>query len=97
MLKRSIDLVNLYGPTETTIWSTARLYRSSAPPANPWVDLGRPFANERLFILDSSLRPVPVGATGELWVGGAGLARGYLNRPELTSARFSRNAFRAHL
>ncbi|GAA0993661.1 hypothetical protein GCM10009555_084700 [Acrocarpospora macrocephala] len=77
-------LLNMYGPTETTIWSTL-----ADIPLNPdRVRIGRPLANTQLLILDDNLDPVPRGVPGELYIAGAGLARGYLNRPELTAERF---------
>ncbi|MBO0883146.1 MAG: amino acid adenylation domain-containing protein, partial [Mycobacterium sp.] len=72
-------LVNLYGPTETTIWSTADPGGTS---------LGRPIANTTVAVVDGHGRPVPVGARGELVIGGRGVARGYLGRPALTAQRF---------
>ncbi|MFN3953865.1 MAG: MupA/Atu3671 family FMN-dependent luciferase-like monooxygenase [Pararhodobacter sp.] len=75
---------NMYGPTETTIWSTTGMVggkRATAP-------IGQPIANTSVHVLDAALRPVPVGAAGELWIGGAGVTRGYWNRPELTAERF---------
>ncbi len=77
-------LINVYGPTETTIWSTA-----AEIPADPdRVTIGGPLANTTLHVVDARLRPVPVGVPGELCIGGAGLARGYRGRPDLTGARF---------
>ncbi|MFE1049497.1 amino acid adenylation domain-containing protein [Streptomyces olivaceus] len=84
------EVTNVYGPTETTIWSTAaRLEEESAarPP------IGRPLANTRAYVLDSALRPVPAGVAGELYLAGAGVARGYLNRPSLTAQRFVADLF----
>ena len=79
---------NFYGPTETTIWSTAWKVVPDVPIA-----IGRPLANTQLYILDSQLQPVPVGVTGDLHIGGHGLARGYLDRPELTAEKFIINPF----
>jgi amino acid adenylation domain-containing protein len=77
-------LLNMYGPTEATVWSTT--HRLNAPETN--IPIGRPVANTQVFILDKRLKPVPIGVPGELFIGGAGVARGYLNRPELTSEKF---------
>ncbi|HEU4326190.1 MAG TPA: amino acid adenylation domain-containing protein [Roseiflexaceae bacterium] len=78
------ELWNMYGPTETTIWSTMGL----VVPDAPRVTIGRPIRNTQIYILDQRMQPVPVGVPGELYIGGDGLARGYLNRPELTAERF---------
>ncbi|MCG1018653.1 amino acid adenylation domain-containing protein, partial [Mycetohabitans sp. B4] len=79
---------NLYGPTETTIWSS--IYRISKHRDTNGVTapIGRPIANTRVYLLDAYGQPVPLGAAGELYIGGDGVARGYLNRPELTAERF---------
>jgi amino acid adenylation domain-containing protein len=80
---------NAYGPTEATVWSTvAELSDNSEKPS-----IGRPIANTQVYILDSHLRPVPIGVPGELYIGGDGLARGYLNQPELTTFAFIPNPF----
>ncbi|WP_219536937.1 non-ribosomal peptide synthase/polyketide synthase, partial [Nonomuraea guangzhouensis] len=81
--ERTAELWNLYGPTETTIWST-RQHLSQGQD----ITLGRPIANTHLHVLDQHLNPVPVGVPGELYIGGAGLARGYHHRPALTADRF---------
>jgi amino acid adenylation domain-containing protein len=85
LLARTGRFWNVYGPTETTIWSAAA---EIARVEGPRVPIGRPLANTRLYLLDAQLRPVPVGEIGELYIAGAGVARGYLRRPELTAERF---------
>jgi amino acid adenylation domain-containing protein len=80
-------LHNHYGPTETHVVTALTL--DSDP--QEWPDLpsiGRPIANTRLYVLDSQMQPVPIGVSGELYIGGANVARGYLNRPDLTAQRF---------
>jgi len=84
-------LINLYGPTETTIDATYSVC-SREPDARP-VTLGRPIANTRVYVLDGSGQRVPLGAVGELCIGGDGLARGYLNREDLTASRFVPDPF----
>src|SRR5262249_43961819 len=78
-------LLNAYGPTETTIWAT--LYECQANEAGP-PPIGRPISNTRIYLLDGRGEPVPIGVSGELYIGGAGVARGYLNRADLTAERF---------
>ncbi|HET9533334.1 MAG TPA: amino acid adenylation domain-containing protein [Blastocatellia bacterium] len=87
LLERGGCLWNLYGPTETTIWSS--LYQ--VKPGDEKILIGRPIANTQIYLLDEELKPVPVGTPGELYIGGDGLARGYLNRPELTAEKFIKN------
>lgn len=90
LLPRCGELWNMYGPTETTIWSS--MYRltdvnwSLAP-------IGRPIGNTRMYVVDKNGQLLPVGVAGELWIGGDGLARGYWNRPELTAEKFMPDPF----
>jgi amino acid adenylation domain-containing protein len=88
LLNRVREVWNFYGPTETTIWSTA----GKVQPGTS-ISIGRPLANTQLYILDPRLNLLPVGAIGELHIGGDGVALGYLNRPELTAQRFIRDPF----
>lgn len=80
---------NMYGPTETCIWSTT----SSVGGADDPITIGKPVANTTIYVVDRSLRPVPIGVPGEILIGGAGVARGYLERPELTKERFVPDPF----
>ncbi|BFV55962.1 non-ribosomal peptide synthetase [Kitasatospora sp. CMC57] len=85
-------MVNMYGPTEFTVAATAAdLGPEPSPGALP--PIGGPVHNTRVYVLDRHLAPVPVGATGELYLAGAGLTRGYLNRPGLTAERFTANPY----
>ncbi|MET0399319.1 MAG: non-ribosomal peptide synthase/polyketide synthase [Longimicrobiaceae bacterium] len=83
------ELWNLYGPTETTIWSTIR----RVEPGEGAVPIGTPIANTRAYLLDGGLEPVPAGLAGELYLGGEGVARGYLGRAGLTAETFVPDAF----
>jgi amino acid adenylation domain-containing protein len=79
--------INAYGPTEATIGPTC--YLVGEKRVGSWsVPIGRPIANMQVYLFDQHQQPVPLGAPGEIWIGGAGVARGYLNRPELTAQKF---------
>ncbi|NJL51699.1 MAG: amino acid adenylation domain-containing protein [Hydrococcus sp. SU_1_0] len=91
LLPMGAELWNLYGPTETTIWSTA----CQVEEVNQGIAIGYPIVNTQAYILDPNLQPVPVGVPGELHIGGAGVARGYLDRFELTEQKFIPNPFSA--
>ena len=84
-------LYNLYGPTEASVDATS--WDCGCETQRKTVPIGRPIGNTQVYILDARLAPVPVGACGELYIGGDGLARGYLNRPELTAERFIPDPF----
>jgi amino acid adenylation domain-containing protein len=89
LASRCAVLWNLYGPTETTIWSAVQRIE----PGTASVSLGGPIANTEIHVLDEHLRPVRVGAAGELLIGGGGLARAYLGRPDQTAERFVPDPF----
>jgi amino acid adenylation domain-containing protein len=89
-LARCGSVWNMYGPTETTIWSTVHRIDGSDDRT---VSIGKPIANTQAYILDGNENPVPIGVPGELYLGGDGLARGYFGRPDLTAERFVRNPF----
>ncbi len=90
-----VRLLNTYGPTETTVVATRCDLTAPAPDAERGreVSIGRPITNVRAYVLDPGSRPVPLGAPGQLLIGGAGLARGYLDRPSLTAEKFSPDPF----
>ncbi len=89
LLPRCAELWNMYGPTETTVWSSCCKIEE---PAN--IHIGTPIANTQLYILDDALQPRPIGAAGELMIGGDGVARGYLGQPTLTAQKFIASPFR---
>ncbi|NJL04627.1 MAG: amino acid adenylation domain-containing protein [Chloroflexaceae bacterium] len=91
LLQRGRAVWNLYGPTETTIWSTINRITDATPP----ILIGRPIANTSCYILDAEGVPVPPGVIGELYIGGGGVVRGYHRRPELTAERFVPDPFAA--
>ena len=80
---------NMYGPTETTIWSST----GAATDADAIVPVGAPIANTQMYVLDDRMQPVGIGQVGQLWIGGAGVARGYWEREELTAEKFVANPF----
>jgi amino acid adenylation domain-containing protein/non-ribosomal peptide synthase protein (TIGR01720 family) len=91
---QGIQLVNSYGPTEATIVSTIyKLSSSASVNISQYTPIGRAIANVKTYVLDQHLQLVPIGVTGELYIGGANLARGYLNRPDLTEEKFIFNPF----
>ncbi|MEJ0023353.1 MAG: AMP-binding protein [Alphaproteobacteria bacterium] len=86
LLEQNADVWNVYGPTETTIWSTAAKLVDA-------ITIGRPLANTRVYVLGEDGNPVRPGESGEIYIGGAGVARGYWNRPKLTAERFIASPF----
>ena len=93
LLSRSATVLNLYGPTETTIWSST--YPVTDTGGGGWsiVPIGRPISNTQMYVLDREMDPVPVGLEGELYIGGAGVARGYWGQPARTAEQFVPNPF----
>ncbi|HEY1546572.1 MAG TPA: amino acid adenylation domain-containing protein [Kofleriaceae bacterium] len=83
LLERTGSLWNMYGPTETTIWSTCSKVERGTP-----LSIGKPIANTKVHILDADLQPAPIGVVGEIFIAGDGVTQGYLDRPELTAERF---------
>uniref|UniRef100_UPI000DDA7C18 non-ribosomal peptide synthase/polyketide synthase n=1 Tax=Streptomyces triticisoli TaxID=2182797 RepID=UPI000DDA7C18 len=84
-------VMNIYGPTEATVYATAFTCDPADPDRVP--PIGRPVGGARAYVLDARMRPVPIGAPGELYLAGTGVARGYLNRPGLTASRFLADPF----
>ena len=93
VIGESTRLINSYGVTEATIDSTWFEGQELGTEETQLVPIGRPFANNRLYVLDEHLQPVPAGIPGELFIGGEGVARGYCHRPELTAERFVPDPF----
>lgn len=87
--RTSAKILNMYGPTETTIWSSTE----EVAPFEGTCNIGRPLVNQRLYVLDNTRNPVPQGVPGELWIGGDGVTRGYWMQPELTAERFVNDPF----
>jgi len=92
LLERCSQVWNLYGPTETTVWSTC--WQVMRPREG--IAIGTPIANTAVWILDEQRQLCPLGVTGEIWIGGAGVALGYRNKPELTAERFFPDPFADH-
>jgi len=91
ILRCDAELYNFYGPTESTIDAT--FWKCSLEDGQTTVPVGRPLGNLQAYVLDSRMKPVPIGVTGQLYIGGAGLARGYQERPDLTAEMFIPNPF----
>ncbi len=89
LVQRSRSVWNMYGPTETTIWSAVAAVEAGEDP----VRIGHPIANTQFYVLDKEQQPVPLGLPGELYISGLGVARGYLNKPELAAERFLPDPF----
>ncbi|MCZ7672443.1 MAG: AMP-binding protein [Chloroflexi bacterium] len=93
LLARGDKLWNMYAPSETTTYSTIQPVLAADIADADAIPIGRPLANTQLYILDEQLNQVPIGVTGELYIGGEGVAPGYLNQPALTAERFVENPF----
>ncbi|SBS30210.1 Dimodular nonribosomal peptide synthase [Marinomonas spartinae] len=91
MAKLGHPVLNLFGPTETTIWSTIMFLDNPTDLNHP--PIGRPIFNTQVYVLDKAMEPVPVDVTGDLYIAGEGLALGYYKRPDLTQERFTPNPF----
>ena len=90
LVPRGASTWNMYGPTETTIWSSSHQVSISEAIVTP---IGQPIGNTTMYVLDANMQPIPVGVRGELFIGGAGVARGYLGKPELTAQKFMPDPF----
>ena len=87
------DIINGYGPTESTTFTCCYRIPRQLDDNLSSIPIGKPIGNTQVYILDSHLNPVPIGVVGEIYIGGDGVARGYLNRPELTKEKFIANPF----
>ncbi|MCP4229676.1 MAG: AMP-binding protein, partial [bacterium] len=83
-------ILHVYGPTETTVYATYYVVEDLEEQMGT-IPIGKPIANTTVYIMDSRMNPVPIGVTGEVFIGGDGVSRGYLNNPELTEANFYRS------
>ncbi|MBD2798534.1 AMP-binding protein, partial [Xenorhabdus sp. 18] len=91
---QSCRWINSYGPTETTVIATTlTVDNRQVPYSGDNIPIGRPLPNTRIYILDALGQPAPLGVSGEIHIGGAGVARGYLNRPDLTAEKFVPDPF----
>lgn len=90
LLARCASVWNMYGPTETTIWSSVHAAKAEEGPVVP---IGRPIGNTTMYVLDRNMEPVPIGTRGQLYIGGAGVARGYRRAPQLSAERFIADRF----
>ena len=97
LLKSASEVWNLYGPTETTIYASAHRLIDNMCDSLPsgWVCIGRPLPGYKMYVLDDTQQPVPVGVAGDLYISGGAVSRGYLNRPDLTGERFIPDPFAA--
>jgi non-ribosomal peptide synthetase component F len=86
-----VELYNEYGPTEATVWATVYKTNPAEPELN--VPIGKPISNTQVYILDENQKRVPIGVSGELFIGGKGVTKGYLNNSELTNSYFIQNLF----
>jgi amino acid adenylation domain-containing protein len=91
-IQASVRVINEYGPTETVVGCIVYDVPQQFEPSQT-IKIGRPISNTRIYLLDAHREPVPIGVSGEIYIGGAGVARGYLNRPELTAERFISSPF----